>query len=299
MPAAGCEIGVDEIDLGDGVGVEGARLEGRIAAEIIVPEIERGEARVEIDVGLLIAEGHAKDGAAALIIQAGLDAPHVLIVAGVEHGDAGAAVEGLRRIAVHPAAVELDPAAEAAVAGEVAGGVGQDDAVARGLELRGHRVGAVVPQVDDRLAGDHRLEHRLIGQADQQEVVGRRIEDQAELDERIARRCARQAEGRAARPGRAVDDEGADEIEHRRSEEPDVEDRRSGRRAGDQHVGGGGADIGVDAEMAIAAADIGASDVQRVADRAVARLDPAAIVERLERGEDRRAVGRIDRCRYC
>ena len=55
--------------------------------------------------------------------------------------------------------------------------------------------------------------------------------------------------GRAGARGR-VDDERAGGVEHRIAEQGDVEDRRAGGGAGDQHVGQVGAEIDVDPEPA-------------------------------------------------
>ena len=76
----------------------------------------------------------------------------------------------------------------------------------------------------------------------------------------------------------------------------DVERRRARRRAGYQDVGQPGLVVGVEQQPAAGRAAIGAEHVQRVANRAVAHVDPAGggVDERFEPVEHRRAVERGD-----
>ena len=67
--------------------------EGGVGGEVHAVHFEAVEAGVEIDVGPAEAEADAEDRAAALIVEAGLDALEILLVAGVEDGGAAAAGE--------------------------------------------------------------------------------------------------------------------------------------------------------------------------------------------------------------
>src|SRR5204862_8125486 len=78
-------VGIDPVDLADRVEVEIARLERAVKADVRAVELERVEAGVELDVRAARAECDPEDRSAALIVEAGLDAFEILVVAGVEH----------------------------------------------------------------------------------------------------------------------------------------------------------------------------------------------------------------------